>query len=246
MSKNKHPELADHLIEKYRELLQRRYNYQRLLETYSLPASITEEVVEEVKHYFLECLYPPSDQRHRLEKAFENLDTFISKPSKMLSLIGSMTKAIFRFGIQFPKALKAGMASLKSYRDASQFEEILLKAALKRNLQIPISLDDFKNCMADIPRHKAKNLIYDIKSLLEAMSDTALVARTIEILQGATDKMRHKPNLYEDFEVDGVKLGIDILHRGHDLMSKYDKKLKKTIVEFIVTNEEAFLREVYQ
>ncbi len=246
MIQSENQELADHLIEKYRDLIKHRYDFESLQHKIKIPPTITREVEDEVKGYFLECIYPPSEDRHELELAFSNLDTYLSRPAKMLNLVGSMTSAIFKFGRHFPKAVKAGMTSLQSFRDAKNFELILLKAAISRDLSIPISTADFEQCMKDIPKYKSKKLVKDIRSLLHSMSDTELSGRTIEILNGAIDKMKGQPRLYEEFEIHGVQLGASILQRGHDLFKNLDRRTRKDVVGFIVTAENHFLDELHQ
>ena len=43
----------DHIIDKFREMIEKRYNYVELTQRFEIPSSISEETIAEVKNYFL-------------------------------------------------------------------------------------------------------------------------------------------------------------------------------------------------
>ncbi|MEX2589590.1 MAG: hypothetical protein WD334_05240, partial [Chitinophagales bacterium] len=65
--------LNAHLIEKYREMVRKRYDYERLAENYDLPRGINRELVQTVRNYFLMVMYPSIEVREELDEAFTYL-----------------------------------------------------------------------------------------------------------------------------------------------------------------------------
>ena len=62
-----------HIIEKFREMVEKRYDFEELKQRFELPESITEEIVDEIETYFLTTIYPPAPERKELEEAFQDL-----------------------------------------------------------------------------------------------------------------------------------------------------------------------------
>ncbi len=239
-------ELIDHLIDKYRELINERYQYDTLqaLEV-EVPDSITPDVVEGLRYFFLHSVYPEAKQRHELEAAFATLSGYVNQPSKVFGLIGNMASAIFVFGRHLPRAVKAGIISLESFLAAQRLEGYLLKGAQDENLSIPISQDEFMLCLAAIPQKQMDKFIRDVYQLFQTMTDTVLLEKTIKILHSVIKRMKKRPRTYPPDEIAGIKLGIDILQAGHDLFHQWDDDLKQTVAKEILANEQRFLAQVY-
>lgn len=238
-------QLADHLIDKYRESVEMRYEFEGLSGRFTLSTQFDEEVIKDIQGYFKECLYPPAEERHKLDTAFESLNSFVSHPAKTWRLLGNMAMAIFKFGTHFPMALKAGMISLEAYLDAKKFERKLLQAAISLNFSLPLTPQQFEACIAELPRREVDAFTADIISLFQSMTDTVLLKKTISILQDVLDKMRNLPEVYSDRDVEGVELGLNILKSGYDLFKDYKESLKKEIIVVIRENEKWYLDQIY-
>ena len=90
-----------HIIEKFREMVAKRYVYHEMKQRFDLPPSITPEVINDVKDYFLGTIYPEYQERQKLEYAFGNLAHYVKQPKKIWGLFGNMAGAIFKFGRHF-------------------------------------------------------------------------------------------------------------------------------------------------
>lgn len=235
-----------HIIEKFRESVENRYNFNDLKQRFDLPPTITENIVVEVKNYFLTTIYPPAPERKELEEAFKDLADYVKQPRKMWNLFGDMARALFKFGRHFMTALKAGMDSLDSFIGAKNFEASMAQIANKNGIVPPISNDDFEDTMYQLPREEVEKFIRDVKSLFGAMVNTTLLSKTLDILDHVIHTMESKPNVFPQKEVDGIKLGKSLLQKGYDLFSKYDEETKKNIVDFIYKNEMWYIDYVYK
>lgn len=239
-------QLADHLIDQYREMVARRYQYEKIKQEFpDLYEGITEEVVDNVRHFFMESVYPTVEMRQKLDRAFFYLEGYVGNPVKVWGLLGNLTSAIFRFGRLFPSAVKAGIYSLRAYLDAKRFEARLLEAAIELEMKAPLTEEQFYKCISYIPRTKVEHFINDVGNLFGSMTDTELLKKTLEILRDVVKTMRRKSNIYSEDEAKSIELGIEVLQNGHDLFVQYNSRLKKEIVTAIVLNEKQFLNNIY-
>jgi len=235
-----------HIIEKFRESVEKRYEFSALKQRFDLPPAITEEVISEIKNYFLTTIYPPAQERKELEEAFKELADYVRSPKKIWGLFGDMARALFKFGRHFMQALRAGMDSLNSFVGAKNFEASMAAIANKNGILPPISDEDFEDTMYQLPREDVEKFIADVKNLFGAMVNTTLLKKTLDILTHVIETMERKPQTFPKADVDGIKLGQILLRKGYDLFSKYDEETKKQIVDFIFKNEMWYIDYVYK
>lgn len=235
-----------HIINKFREMVERRYVYHDLTTRFTLPASVTPEVVEAIKGYFLNSIYPPAARRKELEAAFENLALYVRQPRKIWGLFGDMARAVFKFGRHFFQALRAGMDSLDSFVGAKNFERSMAEIANKNGFKPPISDEDFEECLYQLPRPEVEKFIQEVRNLFGAMVNTTLLKKTLDILEHVIQTMEKNPGLYPKADVDGIRLGKSLLQQGYDIFSRYDEPTKRAIVDFIYHNELWFIDHVYK
>ena len=235
-----------HIINKFRDMVAKRYEYDGLKERFDLPPVITREVVEEIKNYFLSTIYPPAVERKQLEEAFRDLADYVRSPRKIWGLFGDMARALFKFGRHFMQALRAGMDSLHSFLGAKNFEDSMAAIANKNGISPPISDDDFEDCLYQLPREEIEKFIGDVRNLFGAMVNTVLLKKTLDILQHVIETMEKKPHTFPKEDVEGIRLGRSLLQSGYDIFSKYDDHTKHAIVDFIYKNEMWYVDYVYK
>ena len=239
-------ELKIHLIEKYRESIAKRYDFEQIKDDPELPETFTKEVVDELKKYFLENLYSSPDQREKLDEAFERLLGYMTNPSKIWGIIGSLTSGIFRFGLHFPAAIRLGKDTVQTHSAAREFEQLLLEAAEKKKYKIPLTNEQFHECVKAVPRKKVEVFIDELTDLFHVISDIAMLDKTIQILHSVLEQMKVKKNLYDMHDRNAIQLGIDILGKGKKLLEKYDDALKNDIITYVTYAEMKFLNSVHK
>lgn len=225
------------IINKFREMVTKRYEFEDLAERFDLPPNIDASVISEIREYFLDSIYPEAHKRKELEEAFVGLGSYVRSPRKIWGLLGNMTRAIFQFGRQFPAALRAGMSALDAFMGAKQFEADMVKHAHMHSASPDLTDEQYEKLMAELPRSEVEQFINDVRKLFKIMTNTVLIEKTIHILDNVVETMRHKPNIYPKGEVDGILLGRSILENGFELFSKYDEGTKQLMVEYIFRNE---------
>lgn len=237
-------ELHHHLITKYRESIAERYDYDKLKSDPKLPKGFTKETINELKDFFLENLYSAPKQREKLDAAFKQLETYVAHPTKVWGLLGNLASAIFQFGMHFPAAIKVGMVSLKTHTSARHFEDMLLQNAIDKGYKVPLTDEQFRECLAAIPMKQLQSFIDDLTDLFRAITDGVMLEKTIHILQDVLVRMKSKKDLYGPEDIDAIQLGVTILQKGYDLLSSYDDEMKERIVEYIAYNETRFIKNL--
>lgn len=238
--------LKQHLIIKYRQLIAKRYKFENIKDIPGLPASITPEVVSMLQQYFLTSLYPEPALREKLDEAFAELENYVMHPAKVWGLVGNLTSAIFRYGFQLPAALKAGLSALEAYTSTKHFENTLLRATIEKKFKIPLSDDEFNECLCAIPKKELEEFIEEVSHLFRSFTDTVLLGKTIGIMQDVVETMKVRPDLYGKNEVEAIELGINIMEKGLELFAGFDEETKEKMLEFITKNERDFIYKLYE
>lgn len=239
-------EMKYHLIEKYREVVARRYDYETITETYELPEEIDRTVVETLKSYFLESLYPEPAKREKLDEAFEELQNYVLHPGRIADLMGNIGSAIMRFGLQFPVAVKSGLSALEVHTSAKHFENSLLAGANAHSFAIPLTDEQFFLCLRSIPRPQLEKFVDEVGGLFHSFSNTELLGKTLHIMDDVLERMYAKPDVYSPNEVEAIELGREIIRRGHDLFLHMSEETKENILDLVTSNERDFLESVYE
>ena len=234
-----------HIIQKFREMIAKRYDYDELVVRMNVPHAISRQLIEDVKSFFLGTVYPEPHERERLEIAFANLSNYVRQPKKIWGLFGNMAGAIFKFGRHFMQALKAGFASLDSFVGAKRFESKMTMIANRNGIRPPISDEEYEDCFYQLEREEVEQFINDVRVLFGAMINTPLLLKTIEIINDVIATMKRNPSVYPTTDVEGIEMGRDLLQRGYDLFSKYDEATKVQMVDFIYKNEQWYLDHIY-
>lgn len=237
--------LSDNLIEVYRQLVNERYQYNALKNVVVLDDFITENRVKQVRYYFLNYIYPNANSRQKINEAFDNLDNHFKNPTHLLHIIGSGASMVFKFGFQFPQALKAGLTSLESFKSAQAFEKSLLDAAIKQKLQTPISVYDFEKLISTLSKKQLQNFIQSFDDLLSSLTNTDLTKKTVAIINDLIEKMKLHPEIYSKKDLDGIKMGVDILDAGYHLFSDMNNEEKKALTKIIIKVENFHLERIF-
>src|ERR1043165_10134842 len=238
-------EMKFNLIDKYREVVARRYEYKTVKKNFELPPDLNKELVDSRRNYFLESLYPEPAYRMKLDAAFEELQNYVLHPGRIADLLGNIGSAILRFGFQFPTAVKAGINALEVHTSAKHFENSLLKGALENKFTIPLSDEQFNTCLRSIPKPQLEKFIDEVGGLFHSFSNTELLGKTLSIMDEVLERMRNKPTVYSKSEIEAIELGKEIIRRGHELFQHLSEEQKENILQLVTANEQAFLEGVY-
>ncbi|MES2620319.1 MAG: hypothetical protein V4615_05650 [Bacteroidota bacterium] len=238
--------LKNHLIDKYRESISERYDYDKIKTDPNLPKGFTKDNIDELRQFFLENLYSSPAEREKLDAAFIQLETFIAHPSKIWGLLGSLPTAIFEFGLHFPAAVKAAASALHTHTSARHFEDALLQAAEGTKYPVPLTDEQFRECLAALPSKQLMGFLDDLASLFQTITDTALLKKTIHIMENILKRMDEKKDVYGPEDKDAIMLGVNLFKKSYKLLERYDDDIKNQVVQFVVYNETKFIKGLHK
>ncbi|MFN8277814.1 MAG: hypothetical protein U0T84_10035 [Chitinophagales bacterium] len=233
--------LRDRLIELYRESIAERYEWKAIKDDARLPKALDQRQADDLRRFFLDNLYAAPAQRARLDAAFSQLESYVRQPQKIWGILGNLAGALLQFGMHFPAALKAGMATLETHAAARKLEGALLDAAQKKKLTAEMTKEEFTGCLATLDQAVTERFIADLSQLFMVISDAVMLDKTLHILNNVLDRMKSKPDMYGTEDTSAIQLGIDVLTQGKELLAPFDFETKKGLIAFIQYHELAFL-----
>jgi hypothetical protein len=215
------------------------------LNQYPSSKTISTEKIEELIEYFLVLLYPPIEERRRLDLAFQSLSGFVHSPSKLWGILGSIGSAIWSLGRDLGGAFRAGMAALQSYVNAHKLEhELYLHAIPIWNSGHSIkNIDDLEYLMKNISPETADEFREEIVLLFKCLGDRNLLLKIISIMEKILKTMKQKPSLYHKPDIDGIEIGLNILNRGFVMFEKLSKEEIQNIILTIDSVERDYFHQ---
>lgn len=229
----------------YRKVIENRYQFDALSNTYKLPKSIDEAVVEEIKGYFLIYVYPNIERRKEIDDAFSKLDSYIKSPSKLLNILKSSVKLIFKHGRHLGKILNAGLQAMKSFNAATKFENALVEKAIEKEFKPPYNTSEINTLISYLSRKEIDNFINATEGLFEIMYDKNLVNNIKEVIGFLISEMKKKPKLFPPKEIKGLKIGLEMIAKGEETLDKLSMKNQRKLIQLIVQVEKDNLDAIF-
>lgn len=237
--------LLNEIILGYRNLIEDRYKYKDLKEKYDLPKTINEEVVNDIKTYFLTYVYPNLEKRAELNEAFSTLDDFIKHPEKLLNLVVESLKLLFTHGRHLPKIFNAGLKAMKSFRGATKFENAIVQKAIQENSKPPFTTIKINKLIQLLPYKELEEFMKSTETFFNIIYDEELVKKIKEIISFLISKMKNKPKVFSQKEIIGLKLALETISKGEELLNKLARKDQEILIAFVLKIEKDNLNELF-
>jgi hypothetical protein len=237
--------ILDEIIEGYRNTIYQRYQYHNIKDTYGIPESINEETVNQLRDYFLNYMYPESDTRAELNKAFKSLDNYIKHPQKLLRILLDATKLIFRYGRHLPKILNSGLNAMKTFSVATDFENNLVDEAIKNKVEAPYDQLKIDGLIKLLSRKEIEKFIENSESLFEILHDKILIEKIKEVIQYLIGVMREKEEAYELSQIKGLEIGFEMINEGCKLFNRLTKEDQRNLINLITEIEKDNLDRIF-
>ena len=237
--------LTNAVMDAYRDVIHDRYQYENLVQSFELPEGVDKEMVDSIRAYFLDYVYPSSQDRQMLTEGFNSLKGYVSQPARMFSILSNLTGPVLKLGFFIPKAIKAAFNSLEAYNSAKVIEKELTLAAKSMGLKPPISKEKAINCVGHISKDKVMDFSEQIATLFNSFIDEALLLKTIILLDEVAAFIKRNLGEYSEKELNALIMGKSIITQGFELLSRYDSKLKKTLVSTVYEIEIKCFEDIY-
>lgn len=206
------------IIEFYREEMRKRYLL-RNIRRFDAFDGVPNEQIHALRDYFMEHIYPPCEDRDRLDDAISRMGDVIKSPRRLRPLVGATLSSVFKLGTSLPTALSAGNSTLDAYLEARKLESFMLEAA-KRSGVTEADARDYESMigiLAEVPEKEVMRLIKGIMKLFRALSNTKMLQTAVDFLGRCAEIMTERPELYHESEVEGIRLGRAMVQGGLDL-----------------------------
>jgi hypothetical protein len=237
--------LLNNIIIGYRNLIEERYQYKDLKAKYDFPKTINENVVNDIKTYFLTYIYPDLEKRTELNDAFSTLDDFIKHPEKLLNLVLDSLKLLYTHGRHLPKIFNAGLKAMKSFRGAIKFENAILKKAIQENSKPPFNTLKISALIEILPYKELEEFMKNTESFFNIIYDKELVEKIKEIISYLILKMKKKPKIFSQKEITGLSLALETISKGEEMLNKLTQKDQEILIAFVLKIEKDYLQEIF-
>ncbi len=239
-------EILEQIIIGYRNVIEERYQYHKLKHHYNFPETINENVINNIKNYFLTYVYPDIEQRKELNEAFSSLDDFIKHPEKLLNLVIDSMKLIFSHGRHLPKIFNAGLKAMKSFRGATKFENNLAKKAIKTKVSPPYSIDKINSLIILLPHKDIEEFMANTETFFNIIYDKILVEKIKEIIAFLIIKMKKKPNVFSKKEITGLELALITISKGEELLNQLNEEDQEILISSVLKIEKDNLDQIFK
>ena len=238
--------VLNEIIIGYRIVIEERYHYKTLKNKYDFPKTINDEIVNDIKTYFLTYVYPDVAQRAALNEAFRTLDGFIKQPEKLLNLVLDSFKLIFTHGRHLPKIFNAGLKAMKSYRGATTFENALVEKAIHNKIEPPFSISKINTLIQLLPYQEIESFMKNTETFFNIIHDKELVEKIKEIIAFIISKMKMKPKIFSKKETLGLELALETIIKGEQMLNKLTKTDQEILIDFVLIIEKDHLTEIFR
>ncbi|MBE7439654.1 MAG: hypothetical protein HS115_14455 [Spirochaetales bacterium] len=211
------------VIQAYRQSLLERYDLAYLEKIPGLQlAAIEEATVYQLRAFFLNHLYPEASERAALDGAFAELKNVIASPRKLLALIGTAGRSLFKLGTLIPSALSAGLHTAEAVVDIRKLENRLTEEARKLGWTVAQVQDTdlFKELVRRIPRREIERFRKELNKLFLDLANRELLRTTLGIMEDARNRMAERTDLFSASELAGIDHGLGIMKAGLDLFNQ--------------------------
>jgi hypothetical protein len=241
---NSREEILKEIIEGYRKVLFKRYQYENIRKKFEIPDTIDKKTVDGFRTYYLTYVYPEYSKRATLNNAFKSLDNYSNKPQKLISILLDTSKLIFKYGLHLPKILKTGFKALKTFKAAENFETTFVNTAVEKNINPPFDNKKFNILLKALSKKEINDFIETSQALFNTLHDKKLVKKIKEIIQHLINVMKSKPNYYSKNQIKGLEIGFELLNEGDKLFNKLTKQDQKKLIYLITDIERDMLDQI--
>ena len=237
--------VLNEIVKGYRTVIDERYQYNSIKEKYSLPNSVDDAIIEEVKQFFLVYIYPDIERREELNEAFRTLDENIRNPQRLFGLLSESIKLVFKHGRHLPKIMIAGFKALKSFSAASKFEKTLVSTAIEKHVEPPYTVSKINSLIQSLTLKEVEEFMDSTESLFLIMHDKALVKKIQEVIGYLIERMKIKSDLFSIEEVKGLEIGLEMISKGDRVLNSLSQEHQDLLIEFIIKVEKDNLNELF-
>lgn len=244
--------LHNRVITFFREELDRRYDLEHLQEIPSIAQEgllegLTQEMIDRVKTFFREVLYPEGEERHKRDKSIEQVVALLNNKARLMSLLPSLPGMVFRYGAALVSAAQAGSEVLSAYRFSSKIEdkaiENMEEICEEKGVQIddsaPLPSDLFRLAFSRIPRNWPEEMMSHLIELTKLGMHRGTVDATKDVLS------RLRKTLHSEEERQAIDHALWVLERLEEEVRHHSRAMLERLLRISELSENQYLDDLY-
>jgi hypothetical protein len=240
------------IIEFYREEIRQRYQLECLRKVSDFE-TIPDPILNALREYILERLYPPPNTRLQMDEAFGDLAHLLRSPGRLTPLIATILTSMLRLSYHIPAVVRAGIATVDAITDTQKLETSLMEVAetMRPELERTLGRKDEKKyrqtmlrLICGIPESTVRGLIDNIIRLFGALSDVKMLSGILFLVERCANVMESRPGVYTDKDRESMKLCLEVLREGHALFVQLKSKDFPKLIKGIEKVETAWYQSV--
>lgn len=227
-------DLRHAVIDAYREQLRGRYTLDNIRRFKSFK-KVDDENITALRDFFMDHIYPPSEQRDRLDAASDRVKAMLRSPRRMLPMLGLALGSMRRFGASLPSAASTTRKTMEAFELTRALEGDMMAYCHEQGIT-PDQLHEgsiMPEVIAHIPKEVVDEFRNDVIALFGAMATATFLEPAIEIMERGIEVMQSKPKVYDKEDLDGFNYGRELLIGCRDLHDQLDPGDVPSILEGI-------------
>jgi hypothetical protein len=232
MGANKTP-IETAIVDFYRDEIRLRYQLECLHEIPEF-STISDSMLDELREFFLERLYPSADVRVQMDEAFEDLGHLLRSPGRLTPLIGAAVSTMLRLSFHLPAIISTGIAAVDAIRKTRKLEADLMAVADTMRPELEEALGKRKGApsyrrvmlrlIASVPEDTVRGLIADVIQVFRALSDVKMLTGMLHFGERCMSVMESREKVYTAKDRESMKLCLEVLRGGHSLFVQLKPK----------------------
>jgi len=221
------------IVEFYREEIRQRYQLERLRQIPEFE-TVHDSMLDALREFFLDRLYPPASVRDEMDEAFDDLSHLLRSPSRLTPLIGAAIGTMLRLSFHLTAIVSTGIATVDAIRETRHLETSLMKVAKSMHSELDEALENRKSTLKyrhamlrlihGVPEKTVRSLIDDVLRLFSALSDVKMLTGMLHLVERCMGVMETRRDLYTDKDRQSLKLCLEVLRGGHSLFMQLKPK----------------------
>lgn len=234
-----------------RDEVDRRYRLDYLqeipeLEEKGLLEGITQEMVDRVKDFFREVLYPTGEDRETRDTSVDRIMAILNNPGRMLELLPKMPFFVFRYGGSLLTAARAGLQVIASHRlsiriereAVENLEDLCREEDLEITAETEIPQELFRRAFARIPERQTEEMISHLKKITRLGMQPRIIEAAKELFHEIRKSLRN------DDERAAVDYAFWVMEQLESQVRDHSKELMERLLTIAEIGERYYLNEL--
>jgi hypothetical protein len=208
---------------------------------------ITEEMVDRVKNFFRDVLYPIGEDRKRRDEHVDRVTSMLNNPGRLMELLPRVPFFILRHGSSLVTATRAGLKVISTHRLSVRIEQevtehlydVCREEELEIDEQRDIPKEVFQEALTRVPKRQAEHMVDHLKKITRLAMQPTIILASKELFHEI------RKSLHTEDEQEAIDYALWVMDQLEIQVRDYDKELMKRLLTIAEVTEQHYLEELY-